>query len=199
MKGIDGEQSEELKAALLLMPAKPYTGELTCPLRCRKALLVSVVSADCTSDCLVDNWLGGANYHYYALYPPEFRTQYDGWWATPQEKVTSELTGLILRVCACSLHFIVNDSVRVRLESELGADVGTFAHRLHTAAEKLSASIPPGKGGLIHVQQLFLTAFWYKSAEKWTAAWHALNKAVRAANEIGDALRSGYAARSSVS
>ncbi|KXX82257.1 Cutinase transcription factor 1 beta [Madurella mycetomatis] len=155
------EQSEELRAALVLMPAKPYT------------------------DCLVDNWLSGANHHYYALYPPEFRTQYDGWWATPHDKVTPELTGLILRVCACSLHFIMNESVRVRLESELRADVLTLAERMHTAAEKLSASIPPGKGGLVHVQQLFLTAFWYKSAEKWTEAWHALSKAVRAANEIG--------------
>lgn len=131
--------------------------------------------------------MSGANHHYYALYPPEFRTQYDGWWATPHDKVTPELTGLILRVCACSLHFIMNESVRVRLESELRADVLTLAERMHTAAEKLSASIPPGKGGLVHVQQLFLTAFWYKSAEKWTEAWHALSKAVRAANEIGDA------------
>ncbi|GAB1310043.1 Fungal-specific transcription factor domain-containing protein [Madurella fahalii] len=159
--GRHGEQSEELRAALVLMPAKPYT------------------------DCLVDNWLSGANHHYYALYPPEFRTQYDGWWATPHDKVTPELTSLILRVCACSLHFIMNESVRVRLESELRADVLTLAERMHTAAEKLSASIPPGKGGLVHVQQLFLTAFWYKSAEKWTEAWHALSKAVRAANEIG--------------
>ncbi|KAL2198921.1 fungal-specific transcription factor domain-containing protein [Corynascus similis CBS 632.67] len=137
------------------------------------------------NDCLVDNWLNGANHQYYALYPPEFRTQYDGWWATPRNKVTPELTSLILRVCACSLHFIIDDSVRVRLETELDTDVLTFADRLHTAAEKLSTSIPPGKGGLVHVQQLFLTAFWFKSAEKWTEAWHALGKAVRAANEIG--------------
>ncbi|KAK4251272.1 fungal-specific transcription factor domain-containing protein [Corynascus novoguineensis] len=137
------------------------------------------------NDCLVDNWLNGANHQYYALYPPEFRTQYDGWWATPRNKVTPELTSLILRVCACSLHFIIDDSVRVRLETELDTDVLTFANRLHTAAEKLSTSIPPGKGGLVHVQQLFLTAFWFKSAEKWTEAWHALSKAIRAANEIG--------------
>ncbi|KAK4191847.1 fungal-specific transcription factor domain-containing protein [Podospora australis] len=155
------EPSEELKAALELMPAKPYT------------------------DCLVDNWLNGANHHYYALYPSEFRTQYDGWWATPPNKVTPELTSLILRVCACSLHFIIDDSVRERLETELKADAATFAQRMHTAADKLSQSISPGKGGLTHVQQLFLTAFWYKSAEKWTEAWHALSRAIRAANEIG--------------
>ncbi|KAL2174643.1 fungal-specific transcription factor domain-containing protein [Thermothelomyces heterothallicus CBS 202.75] len=137
------------------------------------------------TDCLVDNWLNGANHQYYALYPPEFRTQYDGWWATPRNKVTPELTSLILRVCACSLHFIMDDNVRVRLETELATDVQTLAKRMHAAAHKISSSIPLGKGGLVHVQQLFLTAFWFKSAEKWNESWHALDVAVRAANEIG--------------
>ncbi|KAK0618186.1 hypothetical protein B0T17DRAFT_459113, partial [Bombardia bombarda] len=165
------EQSEELKAAMVSMPAKPYT-----------------------ADCLVDNWLSGANHHYYALYPPEFRTQYDGWWATPPNRVTPELTSLILRVCACSALFIIDGDVKERLESELRADAWTFANRMHVAAEKLNSSIPPGKGGMIQVQQLFLSAFWFKSAEKWTEAWHALGAAIRAANEIGlhqDALSEG--------
>ncbi|KAL2165542.1 hypothetical protein VTH06DRAFT_844 [Thermothelomyces fergusii] len=157
----DGEQSDELKDALRLMPEKRYV------------------------DCLVDNWLNGANHQYYVLYPPEFRTQYDGWWTTPRNKVTPELTSLILRVCACSLHFIIDDNVRVRLEGELDTDVLTLANRMHSAAQKVSNSIPLGKGGLVHVQQLFLTAFWFKSAEKWNEAWHALGKAVHAANEIG--------------
>jgi hypothetical protein len=80
----------------------------------------------------------------------------------------------------------MSESVKRRLEWELKADVATFSNRMHTAAEKLSATIPPGKGGLIHVQQLFLTAFWYKSGDRWTDAWHALGKAVREANEIGE-------------
>jgi hypothetical protein len=142
------------------------------------------------ADCLVDNWLNGANHQYYALYPPEFRTQYDGWWATPRNKVTPELTSLILRVCACSLHFIIDDNVRVRLETDLDTDVLTFADRMHAAAQKLGASIPLGKGGLVHVQQLFLTAFWFKSAEKWAEAWNALSRAIPAANEIGNTRQS---------
>jgi len=154
-------QSEQLKAAMVAMPGKPYT------------------------DCLVDNWLSGANHHYYPLYPPEFRTQYDGWWATSPNKVTPELTSLILRICACSALYIIDGSVKERLESELRTDSWTFANRMHSAAEKLNASLPPGKGGLIQVQQLFLTAFWLKSAERWTEAWHALSAAIRAANEIG--------------
>ena len=99
--------------------------------------------------------------------------------------MTPELTSLILRVLACSLHFIIEDNVKVRLEKKLDTDVLTLADRLHAAAERISTTILPGKGGLVHVQQLFLTAYWFKSAEKWTQAWHALSKAIRAANEIG--------------
>ncbi|KAK3329056.1 hypothetical protein B0H66DRAFT_540140 [Apodospora peruviana] len=79
----------------------------------------------------------------------------------------------------------MDSSVKERLESELGADAETFASRMHAAAEKLSASIPPGEGGLVHVQQLFLKAFWFKSAERWTEAWHAVGAATRATIEIG--------------
>ncbi|KAK1752526.1 fungal-specific transcription factor domain-containing protein [Echria macrotheca] len=153
--------SDELKAALKEVPTKRHT------------------------DCLVDNWLNGANYHYYSLYPPEFRTQYDGWWAGPEGSRTPEITSLILRVCACSALFLADGGVKKRLESELQEDELTFANRMHNAAETLSASIPHGKGGLPHVQQLFLTAFWYKSAEKWTEAWYAVSAAVRAGFEIG--------------
>ncbi|KAK0734873.1 fungal-specific transcription factor domain-containing protein, partial [Lasiosphaeria miniovina] len=155
-------QSDELRAAKESMLAKPYT-----------------------ADFLVDNWLSGANYHYYSLYPPEFRTQYDGWWAMPSNHTTPELTALILRVCACSALYIIDNNVKQRLETELKVDAVTLARRLHGEAEKLSTSIPPGKGGLVQVQQLFLTAFWFKSAEKWTEAWHALGTAIREANEIG--------------
>jgi hypothetical protein len=83
------------------------------------------------------------------------------------------------------LLFIIDGNVKERLESELRADSLTLATPLHEAAQALGASIPHGKGGLIHVQQLFLTAFGYKSAEKWTEAWHALSSAIGAAYEIG--------------
>ncbi|EGZ76992.1 hypothetical protein NEUTE2DRAFT_99335 [Neurospora tetrasperma FGSC 2509] len=155
-------QSKELQTAIMSMPAKPYM-----------------------ADCLVDNWLNGANHHYYVLYRPQFRTQYDGWWATPANKRTTELTSLILRVCACSALYILDAGVMDRLERELGTDALTLAATLHTTAEKLSKTVPSAKGGLAHVQQLFLTAFWYKSAEKWTEAWHALGTAIHAAYEIG--------------
>ena len=131
----------------------------------------------------MDNWLSGANYHYFALFPSRFRTQYEEWWAT--DSLSSELTSLILRVCACSLLFFEDGGVKKRLELDLKADTMTLANRMHEAARDLSNSIPHGMGGLIHVQQLFLTASWLKSTERWNEAWHALSGAIRAAYEIG--------------
>lgn len=77
------------------------------------------------------------------------------------------------------------DSVRRRLESELGVSLQVLTERLHTAATKLSASIPPGRGGLTQVQQLFLSAFWFKAEEQWIDSWHSLSSAIREAQEIG--------------
>ena len=37
----------------------------------------------------------------------------------------------------------------------------------------------------MHVQQLFLTASWYKSESKFVESWHALGAAIREAQEIG--------------
>lgn len=59
-----------------------------------------------------------------------------------------------------------------------------MTERFHTAAEKLSASIPRGKGGITHVQQLFLVAQWYKSEACMVESWHALSVAIREAQEI---------------
>ncbi|KAH8884540.1 hypothetical protein GQ53DRAFT_661849, partial [Thozetella sp. PMI_491] len=154
----------EMREALREMPPKPYT------------------------DCLVDNWLSGANHHYYALYPSEFRAQYDGWWANRQarEEVSLVFTSLILRVCASSAQFLpIDNIVRSRLETDLNEDAQAFSKRLHKAAVRLNASIPPGQGGLVQVQQLFLTAYWFKSEEEWVESWHALAEAVAVAYEIG--------------
>ncbi|KAK3386018.1 hypothetical protein B0H63DRAFT_450015 [Podospora didyma] len=135
----DGERSEALKSALLLLPEyKKY-------------------------DYLVNNWLNHKHDQCYALDPTEFRTQYERWWATPCDK------------------FIVEGGV-----TELdGMDVRELADRAHTAAKKLSESIPPGEGGLAQVQQLFLTAIWLESSEKRTEAWHVLGVAIMAAYELG--------------
>lgn len=56
--------------------------------------------------------------------------------------------------------------------------------RFHKAAQKLSASTPQGKGGVVNVQQLFLAAKWYKGEACMVESWHALSIAVREAQEI---------------
>ena len=166
---MDGEAglTNEMREALREMPPRPYT------------------------DLLVDNWLSGANYHYYALYPAEFRAQYNGWWTNRQarEDVSPALTSLILRVCSNSAQFLPrNHAVKTRLEVDLNEDTKTFARRLHDAAIKLNKSILPGQGGLLQVQQLFLTAYWWKAEEGWVESWHALAAAISMAYEIGTIL-----------
>jgi hypothetical protein len=81
---------------------------------------------------------------------------------------------------------MIHDVVGQRLVEEVHqTNVLEYANHMHTLAEKLSATIRPGQGGLVHVQQLFLTAFWFKSAERWKESWHALGGAVLEAVEIG--------------
>ncbi len=67
----------------------------------------------------------------------------------------------------------------------LVTEVLELVDRMHEAASKLSASIRPGKGGLIHIQELLLMASWLQSTGKYKEAWHILSKAIREENEIG--------------
>lgn len=86
-------------------------------------------------------------------------------------------------MCAVSTQYL-ESSLLQRLESELGEKAQTMTDRFHKAAQKLSASIPQGKGGVVNVQQLFLAAKWYKGEACMVESWHALSVAVRAAQEI---------------
>lgn len=58
-----------------------------------------------------------------------------------------------------------------------------MTERFHAAAQKLSASIARGKGGIVHVQQLFLEAQWYKSEACMVESWHSLSVSIREAQE----------------
>lgn len=79
----------------------------------------------------------------------------------------------------------LEDSLRQRLELELGEKAQSMTDRFHAAAKKLSSSIPCGSGGVVQVQQLFLEASWRKSEANVVESWHALGEAIRAAQEIG--------------
>lgn len=70
------------------------------------------------------------------------------------------------------------------IEFELAENAQSLTERFHQAAEKLSSTFAPGQGGLAQVQQLFLTATWFKSEGLIVDAWHALGSSVKEAQEL---------------
>ncbi|KAJ4393026.1 hypothetical protein N0V93_002232 [Gnomoniopsis smithogilvyi] len=155
-------QSEEIEHALKTILPKPYT------------------------DVLVQNFLENANFQYYAIFPEQLRDQSSEWWEAraARRRLAPELTCLLIRVCAVSAQYL-EDSLKQRLEIELGEKAQSMTERFHVAAQKLSSSIPRGAGGVVQVQQLFLEASWWKSEANMVEAWHSLSIAIREAQEIG--------------
>lgn len=126
------------------------------------------------------------NFSYYALYPPIFSQDYASWWSdrangTP---LTPEFTCLLIRVCACSAQYLDTET-QTKFESDLGESVQTLSESYHYAAKQLSNTIPPGKGGLAQIQQLFLTSAWFKSESLFVESWHALSCCIHEAQELG--------------
>ncbi|KAL6231406.1 hypothetical protein BDW75DRAFT_220307 [Aspergillus navahoensis] len=154
--------SSEMENALRAIPPKPYT------------------------DILVHHFLNHTNYQYYALYPPAFMRDYGDWWSAKASglPLSPVFTCLVLRVCACAVPYL-DDSLRQRLESELGTSVEHLSMHYHNAARQLSNTIGPGRGGLTQVQQLFLTAQWFKTEAMFVESWHALGTAIHEAQELG--------------
>lgn len=135
-------------------------------------------------DALINNFVHNVNYIYYSVYPPVFLNDYAEWWTHRGATRDPIFTCLLLRVCAYSAQYLP-EITRTLLETNLGEDVQKLSQRYHDAAEKLSSYIETGSGGLMHVQQLFLAAPWYKSECKFKKIWHALGTAIREGQEIG--------------
>jgi hypothetical protein len=95
-----------------------------------------------------------------------------------------EFTCLLLRVCACSLQFL-EPKLSQKFDRELGETTQSLAERAHRAARRLSNTIPPGNGGLTQIQQLFLTALWFKTEALFIESWHILTVAIHEAQELG--------------
>ncbi|KAL2845700.1 fungal-specific transcription factor domain-containing protein [Aspergillus pseudoustus] len=156
-----GTLSSEMETALRTIPGKPYT------------------------DILIQHFLNNTNFQYYALYPPAFMHDYSSWWSrkTNGLPLSPGFTCLILRVCACSVPYL-DEVIRQKLESELG-DTDSLSVLYHTTAKQLSSTIGPGKGGMTQIQQLFLTAQWFKTEALFVESWHALGAAIHEAQEQG--------------
>ena len=142
------------------------------------------------TDSLIENYIRNANYHFYATYPPTLLDDYANWWTdrAKGKEVTPVLTCLLLRILAMSAQYLNSAELRSKVEFELSESAQALTERFHNAAEKLSATMKPGKGGLQGVQQLFLKAVWYKSEGLFVQSWHALGEAIREAQEIGEHL-----------
>lgn len=134
----------------------------------------------------MQNFLDNANFQYYSIFPEQLRDQSAEWWEmrAARRRLTPEFTCLLLRVCAVSAQYL-EDSLKQRLEIELGEKAQSMTERFHAAAQKLSSSIPRGAGGVMQVQQLFLESSWWKSEANMVEAWHSLSSAIRGAQEIG--------------
>jgi hypothetical protein len=68
---------------------------------------------------------------------------------------------------------------------ELGVTTQSLTERWHRAARLLSNTISPGRGGLTQIQQLFLTALWFKTEALFIESWHILGAAIHEAQELG--------------
>lgn len=120
------------------------------------------------------------------IHPPSFTHQYVRWWADrgTGHPVSPVFTCMILRVCACAAQDI-SPANQQKLEAELGDPVTTLNARLHDASRRISGLIRPGKGGIVQVQQLLLTASWLKGESMFVDAWHTLCSAIHEAQELG--------------
>jgi hypothetical protein len=112
---------------------------------------------------------------------------YCRWWElrAKRDHLSVSFTLLLLRVCACSAQSL-RLALREKIEAEIGETAQELTDRYHQAADKLSEEVPPGSGGLDQVQQLFITAVWYKCESRFVDSWHALSRSIRYAQEIGE-------------
>lgn len=148
--------------ALRILPPKPYT------------------------DILVQQYLSVTNFNYYCLYPPTFSHDYYAWWSDRAngKPLTPQFTCLLIRVCACSAQYLDGEAQQ-KLETDLGESTQSLSEHYHRAAKQLSDTVAPGKGGLAQIQQLFLTAAWFKSESLFVESWHALSSCIHEAQELG--------------
>lgn len=98
--------------------------------------------------------------------------------------LNSAVVCLMLRICACVVPYLGSD-VQWKIEADLEIPIQSLADQCHQAAVELSDQIPISKAGLLQVQQLLLTSYWYSGEGNFSDCWHALGTAIRAAQEIG--------------
>ncbi|EPE02801.1 fungal specific transcription factor [Ophiostoma piceae UAMH 11346] len=133
---------------------------------------------------LVKHFLYGGNFYHYILYDKQFTGIYTAWWQDRKNgrPVSAAFTCLVLRACACSAQYLPADK-RSDIENAYGQSSKELAQRFHNHAQRLGATVPPGTGGLVQVQQMMLGVHWLQFESQWTASWHALAATIHEAQE----------------
>lgn len=122
------------------------------------------------TNMLVKGFFDHVNYHFEVIYQPSFMSSYLEWWdqrrdwqsGQPLSISTITFTALVLQICANSAQFLSPSALK-QLEEDLGESAEQLGSRCYHSALSLGSFIPPGEGGLVHVQQLFLGAIWLKT------------------------------------
>jgi hypothetical protein len=154
--------SQEVQTALEALPSRPLT------------------------DTLVDNFMANFNYRHFAVYPPQFKEEYQKWWKDVDEKkpLCVDFSGLVLRVCASSSQYLGPELHR-QLRGELSVPPLVLSQCLNDAADNLSKCRPDGYGNLTRMQELFHAACWLKSDGQISKVWRVLCNLVHEAKAIG--------------
>ena len=116
-----------------------------------------------------------------------FYEDYKKWWRDREENkpLRLELTCLILRICACSTQDLPRSA---KHEIEAGSDqpIRTLSEIFHSHAQRLSAMVTPGHGGLFQVQQMTMAVSWFRTKSQWVESWHGLVAAIHEAQKQGE-------------
>ncbi|RBQ99247.1 hypothetical protein VDGD_20094 [Verticillium dahliae] len=153
---LDPKTSPQLQRALQTLPPRPYI------------------------DSMIQNFLSNVNYYYYIVYPPNFLTEYHGWWAdrAANRPLGLPWTCLLIMVCACSVQH-TDAEMGASLEADLGRTVQQLTDLYHDAARELHSAIPVGNTHMFTVQYLLHSCYWFKAEARFVECWHVLGAAIR--------------------
>lgn len=119
------------------------------------------------------------------IHPKSFVREYHVWWEdrTKGHPLGLEWTSLLLMICACSTLF-PSVKLQKRLERNLGDSCETLTERFHTTGRALHSAVPISHNHIFKVLKLVHSCYWFKSEARFGEAWHALDAAIREAQEL---------------
>jgi hypothetical protein len=121
------------------------------------------------------------------VYAQWFLGQYQNWWNLGRltQVIDAEFAVLFLRICAYAAQFLPSPSVTI--DSIRGVSLSDIRNACQDVAGKLSAICEKldGRGNLVRVQHLSVSALYWQCEGQSNAYWEAINNASRVAQKIG--------------